>query len=337
MGRAAIVAAVALGFAGVGPVSPAGAQANDPVPLLELVASSGTGRLYTLSRTEAANAVSEFGMKLQPLRTGYLRPRPFADSVELYRLDAKDGPWLVTASAQERDRLVSSGRFVYQGVLGYSHRGAQPGTAQLWRYSKPGEWRVAFEWQGPELSRAGYRIDGSLGYADVAPPGSQPPPPALDRDGDGFAPPADCRDNNATVWPGAPEIAGNGIDDDCTGGDAPARITATVKLGWRVTRKGARVVRMLVSEAPAGARVTVRCLGRRCGLERRTATVRPDGSANLLRLVRSRLMAVGTTLEVRIVAPHSIGKVVRYKIKRGRIPNGRRLCLPPGASKPERC
>src|ERR1700741_4875247 len=99
--RAVVVPAVFV------PASPAAAQANDPVPLLELVASSGTGRLYTLSRDEAADAVRRHGMQLQPLRTVYLRARPFAGSVELYRLDAKDGPWLVTASAEERDSLVS--------------------------------------------------------------------------------------------------------------------------------------------------------------------------------------------------------------------------------------
>ena len=87
-------------------------------------------------------------MQLQPARTGYLRSRPFADSIALYRLNAKDGPWLVTASASERDSLVASGRFEYEGVLGYSHRTAQPGTARLWRYSKPGEWRVAFDSSG---------------------------------------------------------------------------------------------------------------------------------------------------------------------------------------------
>jgi hypothetical protein len=32
-----------------------------------------------------------------------------------------------------------------------------------------------------------------------------------------------------------------------------------------------------------------------------------------------------------------IGNVVRYRIKRGRIPQGRELCLPVGATKPSRC
>ena len=44
-----------------------------------------------------------------------------------------------------------------------------------------------------------------------------------------------------------------------------------------------------------------------------------------------------TTIEVRITAPNMIGKVVRYRIRRGKEPLVRRLCLPPGASKPGRC
>ena len=52
----------------------------------------------------------------------------------------------------------------------------------------------------------------------------------IDRDGDGFGAPAsnectfvqqDCDDGNPYVNPGAIEICGNGVDDDCGGGDAP--------------------------------------------------------------------------------------------------------------------
>jgi Putative metal-binding motif len=336
MRRAVIAAAVVVGCVGLSPASPAAGQANDPMPLLELVTASGTGRLYTLSQTEAAGAVSQFGMKLQPA-IGYIRPRPFAGSIELHRLDAKDGPWLLTASAAERDQLVASGRYVYQGVLGHTYGAAQPGTALLWRFSKPGEWRVAFDSSGPELVGAGYKVDGPLGYAYVSPPGAAPPPGAADLDGDGIPPPADCMDNNNTVWPGAPDIPGNGIDDDCAGGDAPARITAAVKHTWRVSRAGARVLRLRVVDAPAGARVKVRCLGERCRFKSRKAKVRRNGAADLRRLVRSRLIPVGTTLEVRILARNAIGKVVRFKIKPLKIPDGRGLCLPPGAKKPQSC
>jgi putative metal-binding protein len=168
------------------------------------------------------------------------------------------------------------------------------------------------------------------------PPPTPVPVPPVDLDGDGISPPADCADNNATVWPGAREVAGNGIDDDCVGGDQPARVGGTVASVFRASSKGVRVLRLRVRDAPAGARITIRCLGRRCRFERRKSKVRANGTANLRRLVRRRLRP-RTTLEVRITASNSIGKVVRYPIRRGRIPEGRTLCLPPGVKKPKRC
>lgn len=41
-----------------------------------------------------------------------------------------------------------------------------------------------------------------------------------DGDGDGVARSADCDDANASVHPGAAEVCGDGIDQDCAGGDA---------------------------------------------------------------------------------------------------------------------
>jgi Putative metal-binding motif len=167
--------------------------------------------------------------------------------------------------------------------------------------------------------------------------GSGPPAPTdPDRDGDGFPASRDCADNNATVWPGAPEIPGNKIDDDCVGGDAPARITAVVTNDWKV--RGARTfVRALrVTDAPTEAKVELRCLGKRCRFAKRTTTVDAKGAANLRRFLRKPLRP-GMTIEVRITAPNSIGKVMRYKIRRGKLPAKQRLCLPPNVKKPQRC
>src|SRR5205823_1358652 len=43
----------------------------------------------------------------------------------------------------------------------------------------------------------------------------------IDADGDGEPRGQDCDDSNPNVHHGATEICGNGLDDDCVGGDLP--------------------------------------------------------------------------------------------------------------------
>jgi hypothetical protein len=165
--------------------------------------------------------------------------------------------------------------------------------------------------------------------------------PAPDRDGDGFAPPADCDDRNSTVRPGGREIAGNGIDDDCDGVDKPGKILSPVPYDWTGTRAGARLDKLRVTDVPQGASVEVRCAGGRgkgCPFARRAVALKPDGSANLIKLF-PKPFRKGAVLEVWLTAPNSIGKVVRFVVDRGRHkrPRGRTLCLQPGAAKPAKC
>jgi Ca2+-binding RTX toxin-like protein len=42
-----------------------------------------------------------------------------------------------------------------------------------------------------------------------------------DNDQDGFGAGTDCNDANAAIHPGAVDVAGNGVDEDCSGADAP--------------------------------------------------------------------------------------------------------------------
>jgi hypothetical protein len=54
--------------------------------------------------------------------------------------------------------------------------------------------------------------------------------PTSDADGDGYPPAVDCDDANPSVHPGAPELVGDGIDQDCNGSD----LTIVVKSAtWR--------------------------------------------------------------------------------------------------------
>jgi hypothetical protein len=135
-------------------------DANDqPLPLLELKTSTGM-YFYTLDRQEADAAIADYGMKLAPTRTGYLRPDAFAGSQPVYRLGLiGQGKWLLTASASERDGLVATGSWHYDGIVGYAASTQQPNTQALYRYHSASDWRVGFRSPG-----SGWTLDGPLGY-----------------------------------------------------------------------------------------------------------------------------------------------------------------------------
>lgn len=54
-----------------------------------------------------------------------------------------------------------------------------------------------------------------------------PPAGPVDEDGDGFAEPADCDDDAAYVSPAAPEVCGDGIDNNCDGEVDPPGLCAS--------------------------------------------------------------------------------------------------------------
>jgi hypothetical protein len=61
-----------------------------------------------------------------------------------------------------------------------------------------------------------------------------------------------------------------------------------------------------------------------------------SGAVNLRKLLKRRLKA-GAVLEVRLTAPNAIGRVIRFRMRKGRLPKRSNLCLPPGAATPGRC
>ncbi len=166
---------------------------------------------------------------------------------------------------------------------------------------------------------------------------------SVDADGDGFDQRSDCDDGNRLVRPGAREIAGNRVDENCDRFIAPPpRMSSTTVLNsWSVVGTRATLTRLRVKRLRAGAKVELRCLGRECAFQRVKAKGKPKrGVLNALPALKRarRTLRAGQTLEVRITAPRVIGKVVRFPVRAGKIPQAaRELCLPPGARRPGRC
>ena len=52
---------------------------------------------------------------------------------------------------------------------------------------------------------------------------------------------------------------------------------------------------------------------------------------------RNRRFRARQTVQLRVTAPGFIGKVVTWRLKRGKQPVGRVRCLPPGTTKPVKC
>jgi hypothetical protein len=100
-------------------------------------------------------------------------------------------------------------------------------------------------------------------------------------------------------------------------------------------RSSPKLTLLRVQDAPAGAQVDVRCAGKGCPFRQRTRTVGASGSVSLTKLFRKRLRP-GITLDVVVHQPNTIAKVSRYLIRRGKIPGQRSMCLPLGATKPQK-
>ena len=52
---------------------------------------------------------------------------------------------------------------------------------------------------------------------------------------------------------------------------------------------------------------------------------------------KQRKFRAGQRLDLRITAKGFVGKVVRYDLKKSKVPKRKQRCLPPGVTKPRRC
>lgn len=102
---------------------------------------------------------------------------------------------------------------------------------------------------------------------------------------------------------------------------------------------GMRLRLLSVQQAPPGALVQVRCRGRGCPRHgaRRTTVAGPHGVPALVFRSFERFLRPGAVVEVLVTKPGTLGKYMRLRVRRGRVPERVDLCLDAAGVKPIAC
>lgn len=174
-----------------------------------------------------------------------------------------------------------------------------------------------------------------------APPGPPPPPPPnLDADGDGVQTPADCNDANAAIRPGAVDVPGDKIDQDCNGRDARYRVIARSIAAFLLTYPSgySRFTTLTVKPVRVGDRIKLTCKGKGCERKRKTIRVKKNArKLSVLKHLEDARLRKGAVVRLRVTRPGTIGRVNTWKIRAPKTPKLVRRCVRPGAKKLSRC
>jgi hypothetical protein len=166
---------------------------------------------------------------------------------------------------------------------------------------------------------------------------------APDRDGDGTLNEQDCAPDNPAVHPGAGEIVGNAVDEDCTGGPQYLRVNSPLSytVARRQSQNQAKFVKLTVAEIRAGDAIEVRCTGGKskgCPFSKKTQIGKAGkAKVNLVPLFKQRYLKRNAVVEIRITRPNEIGRVTRLTVTKRGVIKAELLCLAVGATKPGKC
>ncbi|WP_433434847.1 hypothetical protein [Nonomuraea sp. CA-141351] len=141
------------------------------VKVYELVTKDG-GFFYTANEAEKQTALS-YGWRITQTPMYYIANAPFPGGKPLYRLRwLKKASYIVSTTEAERDRLVASGQFRYDGNLGYAPANREAGgDVHVWRLSQMNKWRLAIEAHKDKIlaNEPGWRFDGPAFYQFTSP------------------------------------------------------------------------------------------------------------------------------------------------------------------------
>ena len=120
-----------------------------------------------------------------------------------------------------------------------------------------------------------------------------------------------------------------------------AKVTRIVRFRWgaKVTRLATRLTRLRALRVPQGATMTLRCKGRGCPEKnvRRRTLAKATPRLSVLAWVRRWRLRPGARVELKVVPRNATGRMLRLTMRRTRLPRARRLCVPVGPARNQRC
>ena len=158
-----------------------------------------------------------------------------------------------------------------------------------------------------------------------------------DRDGDHVTDDADCRPDDPAIHPGAKDIPGDGIDQDCDQLDTPMRIAKrSLERRYVVIGNTLRFRRLALVKPRAGDTVRVTCV--RCAAASVKRTIAKNrGALSLLRYFRGVRLHRGAVVRIRIDHPQQISYIASYRVNKRFDIVRRARCQAPGAPEATSC
>ncbi len=187
-------------------------------------------------------------------------------------------------------------------------------------------------------SLADKRITIALNSTPFPPP---PPPPDLDLDDDGVQTPLDCDDHNPLIKPGAVDVPGDGINQDCSAdGDADFPLPGTkIKYSVLTFLTGfSKFGKLTVAPVKAGDKITLQCKGRGCTFKKKTFKAKTNKARlSLLKPLKKAQLRKGAVVTMRMTRAATYGTYAKWRIRAPKASKFTSACLRPGQKKPVKC